>query len=391
MTGNQVCTAIRVVLLKLIQCHLSLVIVVGGGSAGVNIARPLSAQLDASKYNLILINPRPFRVLLPATIRMIVSDVDDLGTTALVPYDKLFHGGKGTFLQDSVHGIHQSAGENKGVVVLGSGQQVPYDILILATGMSWEDPISFPDSPEDAKNYLATSHEKFASAQSYLLVGGGAVGAELAGELKDIWPGKEVTIVHGQRLLFNDTYPDKFRLSAARGLADRGVRIYLNDVLENVPAHAGPAAVTTREGLDLKADLIVPTGATHPNTAFVNSLDADALTPAGFVKVKPTLQLLSYPNIFAAGDIIDWKEQKQAIKAGAHSQLVTKNVISYIKGAPLKNYSTAFEALVLTNGKRGGLSYFGVLWGIVLGSWFTRLIKSKSLLVPMFRKESGQV
>ncbi|KAJ6590704.1 FAD/NAD(P)-binding domain-containing protein [Mycena vulgaris] len=368
------------------------VVVVGGGSAGVNIARPLSSLLDDSKYKIILINPRPFRVLLPATLRMIVSDVDDLGATALVPFDKLFHGDKGTFFQDSVRGIQQKAGENNGVLTLGSGQQVPYDILILATGLSWEDPISFPDSAEDVKNYLASSREKFAGAESYLLVGGGAVGSELAGELKDIWPQKEVTIVHGQRLLFNDTYPDKFRTSAARSLTERGVKIHLNDVVENVPASAGPAVVTTRGGLELSADLIVKaTGATHPNTAFINSLSADALTPAGFVKVKPTLQLLSYPNIFAAGDIIDWKEQKQAIKSSAHAQLVTKNVMSYIKGAPLKKYSTAFEAIVLTNGKRGGLSYFGVLWGIMLGSWFTKWVKSKSLLVPMFRKESGLV
>ncbi|KAJ7135878.1 FAD/NAD(P)-binding domain-containing protein [Mycena epipterygia] len=366
------------------------VVVVGGGSAGVNIARPLSFQLDATKYKLFLINPRPFRVLLPATLRMIVSDVDNLGTTALVPYDKIFHGDNGTFLQDSVQDIQQNVGDSHGVLTLGSGEQMPYDILILATGLSWQDPISFPNSPEDVKNYLSSSREKFAGAQSYLLVGGGAVGSELAGELKDIWPEREVTIVHGQRLLFNDTYPDKFRKSAANSLTLRGVKILLNDVVEDVPSKAGPTTVTTRGGVQLNADLILKTtGAAHPNTAFIKSLDANALTSAGFVKVKPTLQLLNYPNIFAAGDIIDWKEQRQALKANAHAPVVMKNVVNYIKDGSLKSYSTAFEAIVLTNGKRGGLSYFGVLWGIMLGAWFTRLIKSKSLLVPMFRKESG--
>jgi NADH dehydrogenase FAD-containing subunit len=92
-------------------------------------------------------------------------------------------------------------------------------------------------------------------------------------------------------------------------------------------------------------------GSARPNTAFINSFDADALTPAGFVKVKPTLQLLSYPNIFAAGDIVDWKEQKQAIKAAAHAEIITKNVLGYINGTSLKNYSTGFEAILVTNGK----------------------------------------
>ncbi|KAJ6571644.1 FAD/NAD(P)-binding domain-containing protein [Mycena capillaripes] len=358
------------------------VVVVGGGHAGVNIARPLSSKLDAAKYKLILINPRPFRILLPATLRMVVSDVDNLGSTAqaLVSFDKVFHGGDGTFLQDSVRSIRQNVGESTGILTLGSGEEVPYDIIILATGLSWADPISFPDSAEDVQTYLANSREKFARAESYLLVGGGVVGCELAGELKDIWPEKEVTIVHGQRLLFNDAYPDRFR------------KIHLDDIVEDVPTHAGPTAVVTQGGLKLNAGLVVKTtGATQPNTAFIESLNADALTSAGFVKVTPTLQLPNYPNIFAAGDIIEWKEQKQAIKSGAHAQLVTKNVMSYINGSALKNYSTAFEAVLVTNGKRGGISYFGILWGIILGAWFTRLAKSKSLLVSMFRKESGLV
>ncbi|KAJ6608284.1 FAD/NAD-P-binding domain-containing protein [Mycena sp. CBHHK59/15] len=370
------------------------VVVVGGGSAGVNIARPLSAQLDATKYKLVLINPRPFRVLLPSTLRMVVSDADNLGTTeaALVPYDKIFHGNNGVFIQDSVEGIHQAAGATNGVLTLASGQEVPYDILVLATGLSWQDPISFPDKAEDVKQYIASSRDKFAAAQNYLLVGGGAVGCELAGEIKDIWPDKEVTLVHGQRLLFSDVYPDKFRTGTAKMLERRGVKIVMNEFVEDIPAKTGPGEVMTKGGLKLSADLIVKTvGARHPNTTFINSLDADALDSDSFVKVKPTMQLLGYPNIFAAGDITDLKEQKQAIKSGAHAKIVAKNIISYIKGASLKNYSTGFEAVILTNGKWGGLSYFGVLWGIMLGAWITRFFKSKDLLVPMFRKESGLV
>ncbi|KAJ7662014.1 hypothetical protein DFH06DRAFT_1191300 [Mycena polygramma] len=366
------------------------VVVVGGGAAGVNIARPLSAQLDAVQYNLVLVNPLPYRIVLPATLRMIVSDVDNLATTALVPYDKIFHGDKGTFIQDSVESIHQKTGETTGFLSLGSGETLPYDILILAPGLSWQDPLAFPTKVEDVSTYIANNREKFAGAQSYLLVGGGAVGCELAGELKDIWPEKDVAIVHSKPLLFNDTYPDKFRIAMAKGLTARGIKLYLGDIVENVPA--GSTVAVTRAGLNLNADLILrTTGASHPNTAFIKSLDADALTPSGFVKVKPTLQLFNYPNIFAAGDAIEWKEQKQALKCYAHAKVIVKNVASYSKGAPLKNYTTGFEAIIVTNGKRGGASYFDVLWGILLGAWFTAMAKSKSLLVPLFRKESGLV
>ncbi|KAJ6511399.1 FAD/NAD(P)-binding domain-containing protein, partial [Mycena vitilis] len=366
------------------------VVVVGGGAAGVNIARPLSAQLDAAHYTLFLINPLPYRILLPAALRMVVSDTDDLATTALVPYDKIFQGGRGTFVQDSVESIHQEMGATTGFLTLGSGEELAYDILILAPGLSWLDPLAFPKKAEEVTAYIARTREKFALAQSYLLVGGGAVGCELAGELKDIWPEKDVAIVHAKRLLFNDTYPDKFRAAMASGLAARGIKLHLNDVVED--DDTGSGVVVTRAGLKLSADLIFrTTGASHPNTAFIKSLGADALTPAGFIKVKPTLQLLKYPIIFAAGDAIEWAEQKQALKCYAHAKVVIKNVENYNKGIALKNYSTGFEAIIVTNGKRGGASYFGVLWGILLGGWFTALTKSKSLLVPLFRKESGLV
>ncbi|KAK7036011.1 apoptosis-inducing factor [Favolaschia claudopus] len=360
------------------------VVVVGGGHAGVNLARPLSAQLDASKYKLVLINPRPYRVLLPATLRMVVSDAQNLQSTALVPYDKLFHNGNGVFIQDSVRSMDDK------VLTLGSGEQVPYDVLVLCSGMAWADPIAFPDTAEDVKSYISRSHEKFARAGNYLIVGGGAIGCELAGELKDIWPEREITLVHAERLLLNDTYTDRYRRRVADQLVARGIKIHLGDLVEDIPDHTGPAVVLTKGGLKLSTDLVVrAVGAPRPNTSFINSLNPDALTPAGFVKVKPTLQLHDYPNIFAAGDIVDWNEQKQAIKAQDHAKIVAKNIVNHFNGAPLKTYKTAFEAIFLTNGKNGGITYLGFLWGIIFGSWFTRLLKSRDLLVSRFRKENG--
>ncbi|KAJ7274903.1 hypothetical protein C8J57DRAFT_1505644 [Mycena rebaudengoi] len=65
---------------------------------------------------------------------------------AFVPFDKPFYGDNETFIQDSVTGF---AERDKTVLMLGSsGQQVPYDILVLASGLSWTDPIAFPKNPE---------------------------------------------------------------------------------------------------------------------------------------------------------------------------------------------------------------------------------------------------
>jgi len=147
--------------------------------------------------------------------------------------------------------------------------------------------------------------------------------------------------------------------------------------------------VTTRNGETLTADLVVKAFGSRPNTAFIATLSPDLLTENGFVKIRPTLQLPSYSNIFAAGDVIDYKEQKQAAKAGAHAAVVVANIIALLKGGQLKPYKGSPELIAITNGKYGGISYLGILWGIVLGNWLSALLKSKGLTVSIARGYSG--
>jgi NADH dehydrogenase FAD-containing subunit len=70
------------------------------------------------------------------------------------------------------------------------------------------------------------------------------------------------------------------------------------------------------------------------------------------VKVKPTLQLAQHPRIFALGDIIDWKEQKQAAKALGHVSIVSNNVLSLVGlKSSFKDYKGSIEMIGLSNGK----------------------------------------
>ena len=91
---------------------------------------------------------------------------------------------------------------------------------------------------------------------------------------------------------------------------------------------------------------------TRPNTDFVRSLGPDVLDERGFIRVKPTLQVAQFPEIFAAGDAIDWDEQKQAAKASGHTPVVVANLLSYVAGKPLqKRYKGSPEMIAVTDGK----------------------------------------
>ena len=62
--------------------------------------------------------------------------------------------------------------------------------------------------------------------------------------------------MHGDDMLVNKTYPDKFRLALDKSLRARGVEIVYNDFVDDVPAE-GVVGVTTRNGKKLDADLVV--------------------------------------------------------------------------------------------------------------------------------------
>ncbi|KAF5364793.1 hypothetical protein D9758_009322 [Tetrapyrgos nigripes] len=387
------------------------IVIVGGGTAGSLVARSLSKSLSPQSHNIILINPRPYAISLPATLRLVVSDQNDLAspqTGALLPYDKLFFSNNGRLVHASVSAVIQEPGHKNGRVKLSNGEEIEYDVLVLATGSKWGGAIDFPEGDEKVlMEYIKERREEFKKAKEVLIVGGGSVGVELAGEIKDVWPDKPVTILHRDTKLINSTYPGKYRDRLANQIKSRGVSLILNDSLdvdsENKISTIGEVQTyTTKGGKDVKADLVIRAYGSKPNTSFLSSPSSSTLssflTPSGTIKTLPTLQLAGFPHIFALGDIIEWKEQKQAAKASlGHSGVVINNIETYLsdlaggeeKGKKLKEYKGFMEMIVVTNGKSSGLGYLDLLWGIVLPGWVAAMAKSKTLLVSKAREAQG--
>jgi len=364
------------------------IVVVGGGLSGTSIAKELSAKLDHSKYNLVLVEPRPYLVYLIGGARMTVTTEEGATDNYLLSYDKLFPEGKGTVKKAKVEKIVPSQDDKGGELELSGGEILPYRFLVLATGSKWTGPIDFPDSSDaDIRQFVSQWQQRFKSAEDVVIVGGGSVGIELAGELRDEYPNKKITIVQGNDKLLNDAYSDRFRNHVASQLRRRKIDLVLGEYADQFPG-SGSGELAFRSGRKMHAGLVVVTSGPVPNTAMIGeSLGKDVLTARKNVKVLPTLQLPSHLSIFALGDIIDWNEQKQAFKSYSHGSVITANILSLLNGSKAqKKYKTGPEVMIVTNGKNGGAMYIGMLWGIVFGNWAARMLKTKdvglSMIVP---------
>jgi apoptosis-inducing factor 2 len=76
---------------------------------------------------------------------------------------------------------------------------------------------------------------------------------EYAGEIKDVFPHKKVTIVHSDSQLLNSAYPDKYRERVEKDITSRGIDIVFNDYVDNLAY----LPATTRSGRHLEGDLVV--------------------------------------------------------------------------------------------------------------------------------------
>ncbi|KAF9051854.1 hypothetical protein BJ165DRAFT_1401308 [Panaeolus papilionaceus] len=358
------------------------VVIVGGGTTALFVFDALHSTLNASKFDLVVISDRDYYAHYPAVIRMVTTPQEELEDRVLLKFGPRFNKDNKKHIVGTVTAIEERSDKSGGHVVLADGQKVDWSLLVLTTGGKWRDALDLPLAKKDTQAHIASWKAKFENANDIVLVGGGIVGIEVSGEIKEFWPQKNVTIVHGSTSLINSSYPQKFRDKVTRRVADLGVNLVLDDYLDTTETQG---EVTTRKGRKLVADLVVQTRGFTPNTHFVgSSLGPETLSASGFVKVLPTLQLSeNHPRILAAGDIIEYPEQKQAVKTYFHASVIAKNVLALSQGKqPPAKYTGSSELAIISLGKRKGISFIGVLWGLIFADWFTVAAKSKNLLIP---------
>ena len=126
--------------------------------------------------------------------------------TVFMSYDKVFNNFPGQLKIGKATSVEANSGGRGGKIILDNEDEMPYDVVVVATGSSWEGLVDFPDDETLYKEFIEEWRTKFENANNVVIVGGGAVGigetayfgfrkkiaeiyvTETAGEIKDVYP-----------------------------------------------------------------------------------------------------------------------------------------------------------------------------------------------------------
>jgi NADH dehydrogenase FAD-containing subunit len=320
------------------------VVVIGGGYGGISVAKALDGVAD-----VVLVEPKDAFVHNVAALRAL-ADPSWLPRIYL-PYDGLLAGGQ--VVRDRAVKV------DAGRVALASGEEILADYIVLATGSAYPFPAkSDLDATAAAHDKVRATHAALAAAQRVLLLGAGPVGIELAGEIKAVWPDKQVTLLDVADDVLGTRFRPELKAELRRQLGDIGVEVLLASPLrENPPTAAGAAqtfTVVTESGHEVTADIWFRCYGVVPVSDYLTGGLVSARQADGFIEVTPHLQVVGQDRVFALGDVAA-ADHKMAGIAMRQAQLVAGNIRALIAGdGDLASYEAPPPSIIVPIGPQGG-------------------------------------
>ncbi|WP_338414139.1 FAD-dependent oxidoreductase [uncultured Sphaerotilus sp.] len=339
-------------------------VLLGGGHAQLAVLQALARSRPA-RVEVVLVTPAPRQVysgMLPGWLAGHYTEAQCV--IALAP---LAAAAGVTLRQASAVGLDAAAR----TVRLDDGGVLGYDVLSVNTGPV-QDPRAWATGVPTLRpieDWLARTTRRLAEAppRRVVVVGGGAAGFELALAWRHrLGAAADVVLVAGASGLLAN-YPSAVRRLGLRALADRGVRC-----IEGAAREIAADAVVTADGRVWPADeVVLATGTVAPRWLQGSGL---ALAPDGGLATLPTLQSVSHPEVFAAGDVasrLDRPLPKSGVYAVRAGAALAANVLGRLAGrAPVPWDAPVRTLNLLSLGERSAIAAWGPL--AVQGRWVWR-------------------
>lgn len=189
-----------------------------------------------------------------------------------------------------------------GEVVLASGERVPFDTLVVASGASPRR-LDVPGAELEGVFTLRTIadsaaiRERARASKRAFVVGSNFIGLETAASLTQL--GLQVTLCDRGSQLFRALETPSYSDYLVELYESHGVELLFEDEVAEIRGEGRVESVRTRRGVEPEADLVVTGIGVVPNTGF---LEGSGVEVDDGVVVNERFEA-SVPGIYAVGDV----------------------------------------------------------------------------------------
>lgn len=388
--------------------HKPKVVIIGAGFAGVEAAK----KLGKHGVNVLLIDRHNYHTFIPMLYQVATAVL--YPHQVIYPLRSLFRGFPTVnFLQANVDKV-----DFDNQIIYSADVAINYDYLVIATG-SQSQFLGVTGAPENSlpmrtltdaiaiRNQVLSNFEKAAKVTdeqerirllTFVIVGGGATGVELAGSLNELihkafkkdFPSlnselaRVILLQSGEQLF--PSYSQQLGNYTEKYLRRQGVKVHLNSKVSKVTSEA----VYLEDNTAIFTDTVIWTAGVLAATPKTNRSVKTAAKDQ--VIVEQTLQLCGHKNVYGIGDVsyVDSEEKFNGVAQEAIQQGKTAadNILRQMKGRSLEPFDYFNKGRLAIIGKHAGIGKIGKfpIKGFI--AWFLWL-EVHLLYLPGIRNRLG--
>lgn len=386
------------------EVNIPRVVIIGCGFGGLELAK----QLKNTEVQIVLLDKNNYHTFQPLLYQVATAGLE--ADSIAFPIRKIFKGQQRFhFRMGEVQQIRTT--ENKLLTSIG---ELKYDYLIIATGSTtnyfgnkdFEQHAMPMKSVTEALNLRSLILQNFEQAlltqnvneqealMTFIVVGGGPTGVELAGALcelkKHVLPNdypeldfrkmRVLLVENGGELL--QAMNESNRKRANTYLEELGCEIWLNTGV----AQYNGAIMETKNGKQINTSNLI--WAAGIKGVLVDGLSADVITPRGRILVDDYCRVNGYENVFAIGDVSCMIQEKYpnghpqiAPVAIQQAQVLAKNFKKLFQKQPMEKFNYFDKGTMATVGRnRAVVEIKKMAFGRFLG-WLAWMALHLMLLV----------